>query len=89
MLRSNSLFVSQVSRRQFGSIKVSIMKEEPKSNWHIYKVAQITNAVLNHCYKIFQAEDHDSMMAWISVIQANNNPDEDVSLWVFCVYFLL
>ena len=38
-------------------------------------------------FALFQTEDHDSMMSWISAIQANNNPDEDVRL--FSCYFIL
>ena len=34
---------------------------------------------------ILQADDPESMMSWISAIQANNNPDEDVS--VLCIVF--
>lgn len=32
----------------------------------------------------FQAKDKNDMMSWIGLIQKNNNPDEDVSLFL-CV----
>ena len=38
-----------------------------------------------HSSIILQADDPESMMSWISAIQANNNPDEDVS--VLCIVF--
>ena len=29
---------------------------------------------------LFQTDDHDTMLDWIKCIQANNNPDDDVSI---------
>ncbi|KAK3749922.1 hypothetical protein QZH41_017375, partial [Actinostola sp. cb2023] len=36
----------------------------------------------NGCEYLFQCEDSSSMMKWIEAIQANNNPDEDVSFFI-------
>ncbi len=34
---------------------------------------------------LFQADDHESMIEWIRIIQVNNNPDDDVSIVCYSV----